>query len=100
MQTLPAGQTRSTNARQLAHRQSLHWTNGERLFVDFVGPFTRMKWGNSAILVTLDAFSKFVFFYPVRKISSQVVIDCLERNYFPAFGTPHSIVMDNASLSL
>jgi hypothetical protein len=68
----------------------------ERLFVDFVGPLTRTKQGNLAILVVVDGFSKFVFFFPVRKISSQVVSDCLERVFFSAFGTQTSVVTDNA----
>ena len=33
----------------------------ERLFIEFVGPLTRSKRGNIAILVEVDAFSKFVF---------------------------------------
>jgi hypothetical protein len=33
----------------------------EKLFVDFVGPLVRSKRGNIAILVVVDAFSKFVF---------------------------------------
>jgi hypothetical protein len=52
--------------------------------MDFVGPLTPTKRGHSAILFVLDGFSKFVIFYPVRRISSQVVVDCLERNYFPS----------------
>jgi hypothetical protein len=35
----------------------------------------------------LDGFSKFVVFYPVRKMSTQVVVDCLERN-FPGLWHP------------
>ena len=35
----------------------------ERLFIDFVGPVTRTKRGNLAILVVVDAFSKFVSFF-------------------------------------
>ena len=64
--------------------------------MDFVVPHTRTKRGNSAIVVVLDGFSKFVCFYPVMRIPSQVVIYCLERNYFPAYGTPSAIVTDNA----
>jgi hypothetical protein len=45
----------------------------EKLFTDFVGPLTCTKRGNIAILVVVDAFSKFVQFYPVRKMSSRVV---------------------------
>jgi hypothetical protein len=58
----------------------------EKLFVDFVGPLVRSKRGNIAILVVVHAFSK--FFYPVRRITAQVVLDCLERSSFPAYGTP------------
>jgi transposase InsO family protein len=68
----------------------------ERLFVDFVGPLTRIKRGNVAILVILDTFSKFVFFHAVRRISAQAVCDNLESAFFPAYGTPNSIVTDNA----
>ena len=68
----------------------------EKLFVDFVGPLVRSKRGNFAILVVVDAFSKFVFFYPVRRITAQGVLDCLERSFFPAYGTPKCVVTDNA----
>jgi hypothetical protein len=68
----------------------------EKLFMDFVGPLTCTKRGNIAILVVVDAFSKFVQFYPVRKMSSWVVSDSLERVFFPAFGMPGCIVTDNA----
>ena len=63
-----------------------------------MGPLTRTKQGNSAILAILDGFSKFVVFYPVRRMSSQVITDCLERNYFPAYGTPIAIVTDNTKV--
>jgi hypothetical protein len=68
----------------------------ERLFMDFVGPLTRTKRGKIAILVIVDAFSKFVFFHRVRKMKSKVVAEYLERVFFPAYGTPCSIVTDNA----
>ena len=43
----------------------------EKVFIDFVGPLTRTKRGHSAILMVLDGFSKFVVFYPVRRIFSK-----------------------------
>ena len=55
----------------------------QKIFVNFVGSLTRTKGGNAAILLVVDAFSKFVIFFSVRKITSQVVIDCLGRAYFP-----------------
>jgi hypothetical protein len=68
----------------------------EKLFIHFVGPLTRKNRGNLAMLVRINAFSKFVFFRPFQKISSQVASDCLERAFFPAYGMPVSIVTDNA----
>jgi len=70
----------------------------ERLFIDFVGPLTRTKRGNLAILAVVDGFSKFVSFFPVRKMSAQAVLDCLERSYLPAYGTPTCVVTDNATV--
>jgi hypothetical protein len=64
----------------------------EKLFIDFVGPLVRSKRGNIAILVVEDGFSKFVFFYPVRRITAQSILDCLERSFFPAYGTPKFLV--------
>jgi len=80
----------------------LHSTNPsfrpmERLFIDFVGPLIRTKRGNVAILVIVDGFSKFVTLHSVRRISASVVVEYLERTYFPAYGTPMSIVSDNAT---
>jgi len=47
----------------------------ERLFMDFMGPLTRLKRENIMILVVLNAFCKFVSFFTFRKISFQVVWD-------------------------
>jgi hypothetical protein len=68
-----------------------------RLFIDFMGPRVCSKRGNCAILV-VDAFSKFVSFFPVRKMTSQIVFDCLEGGFFQRYGIPQSIVTDNAKV--
>jgi hypothetical protein len=39
----------------------------------------------------MDSFSKFVAFYSVRNINSEVVCDILESQYFTACGVPKSI---------
>ena len=36
--------------------------------------------------------------YPVRRINFQVVMECLERHFFPGYGTPKSIVSDNVKV--
>jgi hypothetical protein len=43
------------------HSASPSFQPMERLFIDFVGLFTHTKRSNLAILVIVDAFSKFVF---------------------------------------
>jgi transposase InsO family protein len=51
-----------------------------------------------AIQVFLESFSKFVSFYPVKRIAASAVINCFERSYFRAYGAPNSIVTDNANV--
>ena len=46
----------------------------------------------------MDAFSKFVTLYAVRSITARVVLESLERTFFPAYGTPKSIVSDNTRM--
>jgi len=70
------------NARLGLHSAEPSSQSMEKLFVDFVGPLVRSKCGNIAILVVVDVFSKFVVFYPVRRITSRVVLYCLERGFF------------------
>jgi hypothetical protein len=70
----------------------------ERIFIDFMGPLVRTKKGNQAILVVMDSFTKFVAFYPVRSITSAVVCNVLEHNYFMTYGVPKSLVSDNAKV--
>jgi hypothetical protein len=88
------------NTRVVLHSATPFSENMERFFIDFMGPSTRSKWGNVVILVVFDSFSKFVSFFHVRKISYQVVCDCLQRALFPACGTPVSIVTENAKVFL
>jgi len=84
------------NARVEWHTAILSPQPMEKFFVDSLDHLTQTKRGISAILAVFDGFSMFVCFFPVRRISSQEVIDCLERNYFAAYGTASAIVTDNA----
>jgi hypothetical protein len=70
----------------------------ERIFIDFVGPIVRSRQGNLALLVVLDGFYKFVVMYPVRKITSSAVVNCLIGKYFPCYGIPNCILSDNAAV--
>jgi transposase InsO family protein len=68
----------------------------EKLFIDFVGNFPRSKSGNTVILVCVDAFTKFVWLFPMREGTSKATIKVLKTNVFASFSVPESIVSDNA----
>jgi transposase InsO family protein len=72
--------------------------NLERIFIDFIGPLSRTKKGHRAIMVVKDSFSKFVAFFPVRRITAEVVCEVLKTEYFKAYGIPKSLVTDNAKV--
>jgi transposase InsO family protein len=68
----------------------------EKLFVDFVGKLPRSKSGNAYALICIDAFTKFVWIFPVREASTATVIRALDF-VFATFGIPEILVSDNAS---
>jgi hypothetical protein len=68
----------------------------EKLFIDFVGRFPRSKGGNTAILVGVDAFLKFVWLIPVRESTTRATIKALRERIFSTFSVPEKIVSDNA----
>jgi hypothetical protein len=68
----------------------------EKLFVDFVGKLPRSKSGNAYALVCVDAFTKFVWIFPVREASTAIVIRALDF-IFTTFGIPENLVSDNAT---
>jgi hypothetical protein len=56
-------------------------------FIDFMETLLRTKRGNQTILVVINNFYKYVAFYSVRNINSEVVCDITESQYFTDFGT-------------
>lgn len=68
----------------------------EKLFVDYVGKLPRSKKGNSYLLVCVDAFTKYVWLFPVREATTRATISCLS-SICGSFGPPKVIVTDNAT---
>jgi transposase InsO family protein len=68
----------------------------QKLFIDFVGKFPRSKSGNTYALVYVDAFTKFVWIFPVREASTATTIRALNSS-FAVFGIPEILVSDNAA---
>lgn len=69
----------------------------QTLYIDFVGPLPRSKGGFTYLLVTVDAFSKFVHVHPMRVATAKGVIRFLEQSIFMVFGVPQRVVSDNGS---
>lgn len=63
------------------------------LHMDHVGPFVKSSKGNCHILVLVDAFTKFVFVFPVRDTSTACVIKELDH-LFKIFGNPRRLITD------
>ena len=69
----------------------------DTIFLDTFGPLPRSKQMNQYILIAVDAFSKFVWLYPIRDCKSKQIIDKLNGCIFNSFGMPRTIVSDNAT---
>jgi hypothetical protein len=68
----------------------------QKIFSDYVGKFPRSKAGNTAILVCVDAFSKFIWMIPVRQVTTRATIKALKERIFSSFSVPETLVSDNA----
>lgn len=69
----------------------------QRLYIDLLGPYPRSKSGFIGLLIVLDHFSKFHWICPLRKFTSNVIQDFLEKQIFHVYGVPEVILSDNGS---
>lgn len=69
----------------------------QRLYVDFLGPYPRSKSGHIGLLIVLDHLSKFHWLHPVKKFTSVIIKEFLEKQIFHCYGVPEVIVSDNGS---
>jgi transposase InsO family protein len=67
----------------------------QKIFIDYVGKFPRSKAGHTAILVCVDAFSKYVWLIPVRQATTSATIKALKERIFASFSVPEVVVSDN-----
>ena len=68
----------------------------ERLAVDSMGPFPADEYGNTAIIVIIDAFTRFVDMYAVPDMTARSAMRALMAHN-KIFGQPHQIVSDNGT---
>lgn len=67
----------------------------ELISIDFVGPFTRSKRGNTVMLVVVDWVTKYVVFHAMRAADSAKMVEFLENEVFLKFSQPRMILSDN-----
>jgi transposase InsO family protein len=68
----------------------------QKMFTDYVGKLPRSKEGHRAILVCVDAFSKFVWMVPMKEMTTNSTIKALKERIFCCFSVPEVLVTDNA----
>lgn len=67
----------------------------ELISIDFVGPLTRSKRGNTVMLVIVDWITKYVIVHPMRSADAVRMVEFLEREVFLKFSRPRIILSDN-----
>jgi len=68
----------------------------KNIFIDCVGKLPRSKADNTAILVCVDVFSKFVWLVTVREAKTRMTIKALNGSIFGSFSVPEVLVSNNA----
>lgn len=69
----------------------------ELVCLDFYGPLPMSRGGVKYILVVLDAFSKLVVLYPVKRATAQICVLKILQNYILRAGKMTSILSDNGT---
>jgi len=75
----------------------------QKIFIDYVGKIPRSKAGNTALLVCVDAFSKFVWLICVRETMTKATIKAikaLKEKTFCSFTVPEVLLSANAQCFL
>lgn len=67
----------------------------ELISIDFVGPFTRSRKGNTVLLVVVDWVTKYVLTYPMRSANAVEMVRFLEEEVFLKFSRPRIVLSDN-----
>jgi RNase H-like domain found in reverse transcriptase/Reverse transcriptase (RNA-dependent DNA polymerase)/Integrase zinc binding domain/Integrase core domain/Aspartyl protease len=70
----------------------------EKLYIDYFGPLPRASGGDVHVLIIIDAFSKWVEMFPVKRIGTARTNDILISEMFLRYGPPKYLASDNASI--
>lgn len=67
----------------------------QSLSMDLIGPFPRSYAGNMFILSIVDIFTKYCWILPLKRATSQTIINLLEKHIFIPYGVPRTVICDN-----
>ncbi|XP_048512841.1 uncharacterized protein LOC125501372 [Athalia rosae] len=70
---------------------------GDLVSIDYFGPLPASKGNYKWLLITIDAFSKFVRLYPLKKANAQSTIRCIFDQYIPELGKPKKMQFDHGT---
>lgn len=90
-------QKHSTQACQAKMQNIVPEGPGDLLSIDFYGPLPTSRAGAKHILVTLDAFSKLVVLYAIKRANTETTIRKIFNDYIPKYGKPRRIQCDHGT---
>ena len=67
------------------------------LSVDFYGPLPTSTGGTKFIFLAIDAFTKHVKLYPIKKANTKIILKQLFEEYIPECGKPEQLICDHGS---
>lgn len=65
--------------------------------LDLMGPLPRGQLGVKYVLALLDIFSKHVKLYPLRKATTEIILNKVLNDYLPMYGPIEKILTDNGT---
>lgn len=87
-----------TNQTAYAAMQTIQTSRpGELVSIYFLGPLPRARNGARYLLVAIDAFSKYVNLYPLRRATTEETIRKMFQEYIPKMGKPERIQFDHGT---
>lgn len=69
----------------------------ELVSLDLIGPLPRGQLGARYILVLLDVFTKYIQIYPIKKATTDIILNRIKSQYIPTCGKFKRILTDNGT---
>lgn len=66
----------------------------EKVMIDIAGPLPVSSSGHTYILGIIDVFSRYLMLVPLRRITTDVIVDTILKRWLSVFGCPEVIISD------